>query len=293
MVGVQGIQPIGPVVGYILQNPEATPEQIHGSSANPAHANYGEEAEPYSWQATQYSSGPFGPIGPNDKVIGSYPEVFAGGMLSDDPTADRTPYTHAAPYPKNAIGDQSVSPENISRQLYQNRAIHASNLGSSLKHLYTPTMLPQNDQWTEVWNVSPGDGTLQSPNVPQQIGMSVGGFGSRDRVQSHAGQNSYGYDSAHMHRRFATGSIPGNYQMLIPGSRPMIHTVTGMRNFPTGSDTPFAGDNTGDVFGIDGAILQATPTEYVAPPQPLTVPASWDPASGTDSTNDGTTGWAW
>jgi len=291
MAGPQGLQPL---VGYVLQQPEATPEEIHGSPANPAHASYGEAALPYSWQMNQYGSGPYGPIGPNDQVIGEQIPIFAGGVLTDDPTADRTPYTHAAPWPKDPIGDQSASPENISRQLIQNMHIHASNLGSSLKHIYKNSAVPQNDQWTEVWSVSPGTGTLQTPNVPQQIGMNVGGFGSRDRIQSHAVQNSYGYDSAHMHRRYATGAIPGNFNWMQPGSRPMVHTATGIRNFPIGPDTPFYGDDPSSVFGIDGAILQATPTEYMAPPEPLTVPASWDPNSGTNTTTQaGTSGWGW
>jgi hypothetical protein len=290
MAGPQGLQPL---VGYVIADPEATPEEIHGSPANPAHGNYGEISERYASQATQYGSGPFGPIGPNDKVIGEMPDTFPGGMLSDDPTADRTPYTHAAPYPKDPIGDQSVGPANTARQLQQNAFLHASNLGSSLKHLYSPAMVPQQDQWTEVWNVSPGTETLQSNDVPQQIGISSGGFGSRDRIQSHAGQNQYGFDSAHFHRRFATGPIPGNFQWMLPGSRPMVRTITSIRNFPVGADTPFYGDTTGEVFGIDGAILQNTPTEYVAPPEPLTVPAPWDPNSGVDTTTQSDSGWGW
>lgn len=269
------LSPIGGlngVVGYIIQEPEAPPEDIHGGVADPFHAQYGEVAEPYPWQMQQFGPGPYTPVDPIDAMIGMYSEVLPAGTIDQDPTGDQTPYTHAAPFPKNAIGDGSVSPENTSRQLIENRRIHASNLGSSFKHLFSPTSVAHNDTWEEVWSVSPGTSSLQRPGTPQQVAIAVGGFGSRDRGNTVAAQNGYGFDSAHFHRRFATGSIPGNGMYLQPGGRPLVKTLSkiGFRNFPVGANTPFYGDDTGQSFNTDGAILTDTPSEYIAPPQPMT-----------------------
>jgi hypothetical protein len=285
-----GPQSISGLEGFIIQDPEATPESIHGGPADPFHAQYGEVAEPYPWQMQAYG-GPYNIVDPVDGMIGMYTEVMPAGDITQDPTGDRTPYTHASPWPKDPIGDGSVSPENTARQLYQNRSIHASNLGSSGKHLFTNTV-PVNDEWQEVWAVSPGTMSLQTPGMPQQAAIAVGGFGSRDRGSTEAAQNSYGYDSAHMHRRFATGSIPGNYMYLKPGGRPMVKSISriGLRNFPIGANTPFYGDDTTMAFDTYGSILVDTPPEYIAPPQPMTTPN----APGSDPTDmGGTTDFGW
>jgi hypothetical protein len=288
--GVSGIQGID---GYIIQDPEASPEDIHGGPANPLHAQYGEVAEPYPWQMTQYG-GVYDWIDPIDGMVGFAPDTLDAGDITQDPTGDRTPYTHAAPWPKNPIGDGSISPENVSRQLRQNRSIHASNLGASYKHLYAGA-IAQNDTWEEVWAVSPGSSSLEADGVPQQVAISAGGFGTRNRGTTQSPQNEYGYDSAHMHRRYATGSIPGNYMYLRPGSRPLVKSISriGMRNFPVGDNTPFYGDDTGSSYDTYGAILEATPPEYIAPPQPMTdsqAPGS-DPSAMGGTTDFGVSVW--
>jgi hypothetical protein len=212
---------------------------------------------------------------------------LAAGTLSDDPTADMVPYYgHAAPWPKDPIGDGSVSPDNTIRQVLDNRDIHASDLGSSRKHLYEPTLEANNDSWTDFYTVDAGT-SLQPTGVPQSVGITVAGFGSRDRVNSHARQNSFGFDSVHMHRRWATGSIPGNYMWMKPSSRPMNRSFTGIRQFPNGVNSPFEGDNPQDAYGLQGVVLTQPPTEYVAPPQPLTAPAF----SSTEEGGTMETGW--
>lgn len=271
MPGPNGVVSLNGLEGYVIEEPEATAYDIHGGPANPAHATFGEVASPYPWQMTQFG-GAYDFISPVDGMVGSYEEILPAGSIDQDPTGDRTPYTHAAPWPKDPIGDGSVGPENTARKLNQNKHIHASNTGASYKSLYTNTV-PVNDEWEEVWAVSPGTISLENPATPHQVSMSVGGFGSRNRGTTPSPQNAYGFDSAHMHRRFATGSIPGNYMYLKPGGRPLVKSISriGLRNWPTGANTPFYGDDPTASFDTYGAILVATPSEYVAPPQPMTI----------------------
>jgi hypothetical protein len=123
-----------------------------------------------------------------------------------------------------------------------------------------------NDQWDTVEQVNPGHTDLAS--LPRQSQSSGYVWGTRDRTQSMARQNEFGFDSAHQHRRFAVGSIPGNFMWMKPGGRPMVKGLPGPARPPIGVDSPFAGQNVGQSFSIDGSILQNVPTEYQAPPQP-------------------------
>lgn len=270
MAGPSGVVSINGLEGFIIEDPEASPYDIHGGPADPDHARYGEVAEPYPWQMQQFG-GPYNPIDPVDGMIGMYADVLPAGSIDDDPLGDRTPYTHAAPWPKDPIGDGSVGPENTARKLIQNRRIHASNMGASYAHTHTNSVA-HNDTWEEVWTVSPGTSSLEQHGVPQQVAISAGGFGTRNRGTTNSPQNSYGYDSAHMHRRYATGSIPGNHMWMKPGGRPLIKSISriALRNWPTGVDSPFYGDDTTTSFDTYGAVLVATPADYIAPPQPKT-----------------------
>jgi hypothetical protein len=284
MAGTDGIVSINGLEGFVIQEPEASPYDIHGGPVNAAHAHYGEVASPYPWQMTQYG-GTYDFISPVDGMVEQYFEVLESGTIDQDPRGDQTPYTHAAPWPKDPIGDGSIGPENTAKQLNQNKHIHASNTGASRRQLYTRNT-PVNDTWKEVWVVSPGTISLESSAVPHQVSMAAGGFGSRNRGTTPSPQNSYGYDAAHMHRRFATGSIPGNYMYLKPGGRPMVKSISriGYRNWPTGPNTPFYGDDPTASFDTYGAVLTGTPPEYISPPQPMT-----GAAPGANSEMGGTT----
>ncbi len=295
MAGVTPLTGLMGTTGYDNQNPEATPEQVHGGYVDPNHSNWGEQANPYPWQRPQDGLGVHGPYGPQNGLLedeNAQTAALAAGVITDDPTGDRNPYgpgQHAAPWPKDPIGDQSVRPDNVVRQRLQSASIHASDLGASDKHLYEPTLYANNDEWTDFYTVDHGT-SLQPQGVPQAVGIVVGGWGSTDRVNSHAHQNSFGFDSAHLHRRWATGSMPGNYMWMKPGSRPMVRSNTGLRNFPTGQDSPFEGDDTTSAYGIDGAILSTPPAEYTAPPQPVTT-AAYDSNYAGGTMETGWMGW--
>jgi hypothetical protein len=289
LTGLMGIE------GFTVDNPEAGAEEIHGKPVNPAHSQWGEVSEPYPWQMTQYGSTFHGPYGPENGLLEDELDgtaALAAGVVSDDPTGDTTPYYgHASPWPKDPAGDLSVSPDNIIRQRMQNLAIQRSavEFGASRKRLYEPTMEANNDVWRSAESVTPGT-SLEPHGVPAQVGIAVGGWGSTDPVQNPMNRrNSFGFDSAHLHRRWAAGSIPGNFMWMKPGSRPMVRSMTGVRHFPTGSDSPFEGDDVTVAYGLHGAILTEAPSEYVPPPQPTVQPATYGEDGGSMDTSWG--GW--
>lgn len=274
--GLSGLNQITGLQGYISSDPEATPFEIQGGPVNPAHARPGEAAPPYSWDAYQgaLGTGPHGPYGPENELLGDLPEglTLVAGMPSQDPLHDSTPYrTHGGPWPRGM--ETSVHPDAVSRQLEQSRELHAVQTGASarLGHLRG---VPAEDQWQDFYTVMPGE-SLQATDVPPQLKGATHGFGTRSREQSFAAQNEYGFDSSHRHRRYAAGSIPGNYLWMKPGGRPMVKSLPGPARPPVGSDSPFHGNNVGATFSYDtGAILQGPATEYVAPPSPYTQPAA-------------------
>lgn len=270
------------ISGFTVQDPEATPEQMHGGPANPAHGNWGEQAQPYSWesQLTGFTgnSGPDGYQTPyiTDENIAYLP----AGDLSQDPFADNTPSvgqvggSHAAPITRPLSGPLPSMADSINNQLIQSADAHASNLGASRNaQLSQDGVSFQQDNWLEDWSVSPGT-SLQNPTLPGQLKSGIM-FGTRSREQSFARQNEYGFDSPHLHRRTAQSPIPGNTMWMRPGSRPLVKSIPGVARPPIGQASPFYGDNPFQTFGTQGAVLTNTPAEYVAPPEPnLTSPLS-------------------
>lgn len=264
---LQGIQ--------VLRDPEPflTPEQRYGGTADPRHENVGEVARPYSWEGVY--EGSHGPYGLDNQLLGidicSY--TAPAGQLGQDPTADLTPRTHAAPWPKGV--PQSPHPEEQADWRSQEASIHASNTGLSRRMLFSPTLHALQDDWKGFYEVAPGT-SAQDPNVPAQVGFASGGFASRDRVQSLAGQNKYGFDSAHSMRRYADGPIPGNFMWMKPGGRPLFKTMAGPAGLAVGENSPFAGQDPTMAFNTQGSVLVDLPYEYQAPPQPSLAPAVAD-----------------
>lgn len=269
-----GLSAITGLQGYVNPVPEADPADIQGGPVNPAHAQLGEEAEPYPWENYAYGTQPHGPFGPENELLGDSIEsqTLGAGQLSDDPTADLTPYRgHAGPMPRG-IGT-SVSPDEISRQLEQSAGLHAVNTNAGAARNFNPTMNPLQDDWRQIWEVTPGESMLS--DVPAQIksGSAPGGFGSHGREQTFARQNEFGFDSRHQHRRYAQGSIPGNYYWMRPGGRPMIKSLPGPARPAVGGGSPFNGQDVGIAFDTHGAILTDPANEYIPPPTPYVAPA--------------------
>lgn len=270
---VSGLNALAGLQGFTNPTPEATPEEIHGGPVNPAHGLQGEVAQPYSWENEAMGIFPHGPYGPDAGII-----TFTGvpalpaGVLNQDPTSDKTPYrTHAAPWPKG--NETSVGPDAIARQLEQSAQIHGVKTDAGKAFLYDPTMVAVQDQWTQIWDVDAGQSNL-STDVPAQLKGATAGWGTRSREQSFARQNEYGFDSHHFHRRFATGTIPGNYMWMRPGGRAMVKSLPGPARPPIGTYSPFAGQDLSKAFNTEGAILNDPATEYQAPPTPYVAPPS-------------------
>jgi hypothetical protein len=278
LTGLAGLQQIEE------DTPEASPEARMGDTVDPAHGKTGEQATPYSWESQQTQAGsheiiPFEVV--DDEEIYA---ILNSGMLTQDPTSERVPWTHAAPWPKDPIGDGSVSPDNTVRQVLDNAAIHAIDTGGQ-RNVYSPTMYAQNDSWNEIWEVDPNSVDLSEVPAQMKSGAAPGGRGHTDRTQSNATQNQYGFDSRHMHRRYATGSVPGNYMWMRPGGRPMIKSLAGPARPAIGGNSPFAGDNLGQAFGLDGAILAQPSVQYQPPPEPYiasSFPSTEGPSDYTD-----------
>jgi hypothetical protein len=273
MPGLNGLTGLAGLQVFTNDTPEATPEQRLGGPADPRHGNWGEQARPYSWESANGMGGSHGPFGPENQLLSDTSYFWEeGGMADEDPSMDRTPNiatkSHGAPWPSGIASGPvpSGGPDDIASNRVQSMALHGLNTNASIRSLTSPMGEVQNDTWAEIWNVTPGHSDLVP--LPKQAMSSGFMWGTRDRTQSMARQNEFGFDSAHMHRRVATGSIPGNTYWMRPGGRPMAKSVAGPARPPIGVDSPFYGDDLGQAFSPQGAVLLNTPTEYNPPAQP-------------------------
>lgn len=273
MADVPGVNGIS---GFVISNPEAPPFEVHGGPADPMHGQYGEQAQPYPWEMV-----PMGPYpGSVDPLPGMIDDRTAeqgnmsanAGYLAQDPTADQTPAYHAAPYltegPNSLMADQIDSRRRNAgsrRQLLNSLWLHAHNTGASLRRLFDFTYGSKQDNWIGFYNKVPGEDIV--PTIPGSVSYQANGFGVNDHVSNAFHKaNAYDFNTSHRHRRYAASPIPGNFMWMKPGGRPMVRTFTNQYNFPTSG--AFAGDDPGDNFSYQGAILTQTPSEYAAPPQP-------------------------
>lgn len=274
MAGIPSYFPgLNGIRGYQDPTPEATPEEVHGSPANPAHGNWGEQAEPYSWQSQLIPyAGKTSPRGPENQLLGSTTDFdgMPAGQLGHDPYADLTPTTHAAPTNVTLSGALPSQFDAINQQLVQGAENRSTDLGGSRKYSLTELGDAQQDEWAGIWDVSDEPGKY--PDGPAWSDTSQFGVGVNDRPGNPLRKrNGFGFDRGHHHRRFARGSIPGNYMWMRPGGRPMIKSLPGPARPAVGVDSPFTGDDLGASFGIQGAVLVSVPQEYAPPPGPQLV----------------------
>lgn len=255
------------LAGYdvlIDEDSQATPEERLGGVADPRHAEFSPEEQ---IRRGSRIGEPRGPYGPDNQMLGDEVWFFQdGGHPSEDPNYDYTPATRAAPWPKGIASGPigRVDPDVIGPRRELSNELHGVDTNADRKR--TRDLDAQNDTWETIDQLNPGH--TEQAELPKQMKSAGFGWGTTDRVQSMERQNEYGFDSAHQHRRWATGSIPGNTMWMRPGGRPLVKNLPGPAKLPVGTDSPFAGDDTGANFGIGGAILQSVPSEYVAPPQP-------------------------
>jgi hypothetical protein len=283
MAPIPGYFPgMGPIRGFNAPEPEAPPEVVHGSSANPAHGQWGEAAQPYSWQSqlTNYS-GHTGPYGLENGLLGDENAMQGepAGQLGHDPYGDLTPYRgHAAPMTRTLSGPLPSQYDAVNQQLVQAAEIRSTDLGASRKFTLTEVGDAQQDHWQGIWDVSTEPTKYPQPGSDPAHGASMFGFGTNDRpVNANRKVNLFGFGNGHHHRRFAIGSIPGNYMWMKPGGRAMIKTLAGPARPAVGANSPFEGDDLGASFGIQGAVLVDVPSEYQPPPSPqVAAPVNYD-----------------
>jgi hypothetical protein len=273
MTALTGLTGIAGLQVKIDKESQASPEDRSGNVANPKHGERGETATPYIWESTMTPGGSHGPYGPENQLLGDTAWLDEpAGFGWEDPDFDFTPATHAAPNVVSLSGAvPGTSPDDTARHLRQSMRAHSVNTGASARAQHSSQGWALQDDWESFDNVHAGHTEVR--DVPGQMKSAGFGWGTTDRVQSFARQNSYGFDSAHTDRRWATGSIPGNTYWMRPGGRPLVKSLAGPARPPVGVSSPFAGQDLGTAFGIGGAVLMDMPTEYVAPPQPnLAVP---------------------
>lgn len=277
---MDGLNGLTALAGYQVQidaENEASPEQRYGNAADPRHGLKTGKTQQYPWESNLGQAGQHGPYGPENQMLDDEFWFFQdAGTADQDPFFDHTPSRRAGPWPRGTASVPSAGPDDVGYQRDQSAEAHAIRTNAGMRSL--GILSPLQDEWTAVDNLNPGH-SLQQP-LPKQA-MSTGfQFGTRDRVQSMAPQNQYGFDSAHMFRRYAEnkpGSIPGNNMWMRPGGRVMVKSLAGPARPAVGPSSPFAGDDLGSAFGIGGAILQNVPTEYQPPSQPnLAAPVSFD-----------------
>lgn len=260
---------------------QATPEERSGGTADPRHGMRGEQAPPYLWNSQMVQAGGHGPYGADNQLLGDADWVWEpSGDESEDPYFDHTPATRAAPFPRGILSGPipGETPDAVAEQRMKSAAIHGVDCGAS-KVMQHTLQDPQQDRWEGFYEVNPGHSDdVAPPRLFRGFGFM---FGTRDRTQSFARQNEYGFDSAHMMRRYATGEIPGNNMWMRPGGRVLMKSMPGPARPAIGPDSPFEGDDLGRPFAVGGAVLLQSPTEYVAPPQPNLVQPVW----GTDASD--------
>jgi hypothetical protein len=265
------------LAGYQVQineDSQATPEERMGGVADPSHSKY--LAEDYIRRGAQIGE-PIGPYGPANQMLGDESWFWeSGGEPSEDPEFDYTPSNRAGPYPKGILSGPvgGTGPDDTGPKLAQLARLHAVDSNADQRFNHAHSAEAQNDDW-QVLEQNTSGNTLLQPASRQSMSSGFG-WGTRDRTVSMARQNEYDFDTAHQRRRWAAGQIPGNYMYLQPGGRPLMKSLPGPARPAIGPDSPFAGQDLGQSFSVNGAILQNTPTEYVTPPTPTLAAQSVD-----------------
>ena len=263
-----GPQPITGLPRFrAVVNPESPPERVHGGPSNPLHGHFGEQAQPYPWEEF---AGPHGPYGPAEiELLSELPEsrTLAAGTMVQDPSGDYTPYrTHAGPNIRGLEMDRG--PEGNARVLQQSAIAHAVKTNAGAKGIASSN--PLQDHWQGFYNPVEGEDLVTGAGT--QVGFQANGFGVADHTSNPGHKsNPYGLNTSHRMRRFAVGSIPGNYMWMRPGGRPMVKTLAGPARPATG-EGPFHGQDMTRDYGIQGVILMDPATEYQAPPQAYVTP---------------------
>ncbi len=253
----------------IVAVPESSAADTQGGSADPRHGQATLNTI-YPWQTIPVQGDYMTPYGTALQLMGTPPLAHPSGIPGQDPRADLTPDTHAAPWPTLGPADSEVRNLDHAAQVAQQSALlHASDTGAAREITYN---IPEPaGNWGTIDYTTAGQ-TLLADGMPRQLMGSVGGVGSTDRIQGMATQNGYTFDSAHVHERISQQGVPGNFMWLRPGGRPLVIEPHGSTNNFSGQDSPFTGASTNlqqSTRSVQGAVLQTPASPYVAPPDPM------------------------
>jgi hypothetical protein len=268
-------------------NPFATAEERTGGIAE-QHALERHADPQYLSQLTR--AGSHGPYGAENQLLSDTMWFLeSAGSPDEDPQFDyNTPSltrSHGSVHNIVSNGTVPSQADSIHLQLEQ-MDNKRSDLGTSRGLTHIQSLEPLNDVWHEIWEVD--NGSSDVPDTTKQIAYQANGYGVSDSVSNaYHKTNMYGYNSKHMHRRYAAGKIPGNFMWMRPQGRPLFKSIAGVARPPVGGNSPFAGQDVGAAFSYDtGAVLLNTPEEYIPPPMPniATRNAVYDNPYGTDGT---------
>jgi hypothetical protein len=258
-------------------------EGVLEGKANPLHPEHSQ----YGVQYYGYSGGvPLAmPYSGQDVYDGYDPGMSNafGGMGYNVPgeEIDRTPVTHASPYPRGILQSSWDNPSGYAAVGEQLRELHVPEMGGTTLNVgFSPTGREEVTHYTTNDYVAPNENYL-SPDVPGQLRGSGnrqgGGYGggNADPTQGYGWLSSYEeFNSGHSIRREQHDSVHFDYtnthgEQEVPfmGRHPVEQMPL------NGPDSPYF-----DQGNIDGANIPwegriAYPTPYQQPVEPTIVPA--------------------
>lgn len=181
--------------------------EAKGFTLNPEHGEYGSQSDGYS--GTVPTESPYSPMTVYDGWDSALAAEY-GYREYDAPgrELDRTPQSHAAPYPRGIIMDSVDSQGNLATVADQMRELHRPDLGGQRLYLgHSPAGHEEQTHYTTNDYVAPNE-SYQSPGVPGQLrgsgGYAQGGYGSghADTVQGYGVLNTLPeFNAGHSIRR--------------------------------------------------------------------------------------------
>lgn len=277
MAGIQGLSGLAAVEnasgqpGYYTEG-WVDPYQEYASPADQVH--YGdlmwESPPPMPWLY-----GPeYFPPAPPELGTGQVPGELPAGTDAALAYAPEETGSHHAPWP--AFGVEDSDPhltEYNQAQLQESASIHAADTGQAGIYLHGIRGLkPWHRQ--DINYLSAGE-TMLTPDVPDQLRGNMG----LDHTQGFEPDARYGFNQGFIRMPSASSDVAGNFMWLDPALRPVEVRPAGVRHWPVGQDSPFAGQVPGSSGGAGytvGAVVDTVPPEYVPPPDPQVGPALAD-----------------
>lgn len=262
-----GLAPVAPATGQPGYYREGWVDPYEHIGGPEDHSHYTWEDPPaFPWLMIQEQ----GFEAPPDPVLGV---GYVPGQLppGTDPSLYASPTetgSHTAPWPSFSIDD--FSPRDTDQAAIRaqlNQDLRAADAGQADAFTHRGDLARPWDRHDAEY-VSAGQTDLQG--VPNQLRGNLG----RDRVQGYAPVNQDGFDSAHVLMPEASTELAGAYLWLTPNKRPVVVRQAGVRYWPTGSDSPFEGQQLGGGLGdTTGAVILDAPPAYAPPPEPELAPA--------------------